>query len=154
MNFWLLTCVVASWVVCNVSHIDLASWHDEIQLYSSIPIPQIKIFLALALFWIANLSSTSHLFLYFGILVSSSVPVFIGIVGLSRITPHRSVFSHIRWSLMPFFHHLYYFQFNSGGRVCEAPSCGVGGVATESFQHMNLLAKKTLSDTNWRNLIP
>ena len=31
---------------------------------------------------------------------------------------------------------------NSGGRVCEAPSCGVGGATIESFQGVNLLTKR------------
>ena len=31
---------------------------------------------------------------------------------------------------------------NSGGRVCEAPSYGVGGAAIESFQGVNILSKR------------
>ena len=35
------------------------------------------------------------------------------------------------------------FAIEQWGRVCEAPSCEVGGAAIESFQGVNLLSKRS-----------
>ena len=41
-----------------------------------------------------------------------------------------------------------------GGRVCDAPSCGVGGAAIESFQGVNLLTKRPALIPIEKNLTP
>jgi len=84
-----LTWFVPSWATWRASHMFLADWHSEMQVYSSRPRPKYKSFLALAFFYIILKSSALNSSGFLWTLLPSSI-TFLGMSGPFLISIHNS----------------------------------------------------------------